>query len=101
MQVSQGTQCGDGTLHEPDGEEKGKAKVETDSCVSTNTRRRPNILPNKFNGKTPWREYKQHIAACKLANRWTNKEAKVFLAASLQREAVKILGNLVTSESHL
>ena len=30
--------------------------------------RRPNIVPDRFSGKTPWRDYKQHFEACRLAN---------------------------------
>ena len=67
--------------------EKGK-----DAPVEVKTRR-PNITPDRFNGKIPWCDFLQHFEACKLANGWTEGQAKIFLAASLQGVAVKVLGS--------
>ena len=55
--------------------------------------RRPNIIPDRFSGKTPWRDYQHHFEACKLANEWSDAHAKIFLAAGLQGAAIKVLGN--------
>ena len=56
------------------------------------TLRRPNIIPDRYNGKTPWRDYLTHFQACKCVNGWTESQAKVFLATSLQGIALKVLG---------
>ena len=63
--------------------------------------KRPNILPDRYNGKTPWRDYRQHFEACSLANGWSGSQAKVFLAASLQGAALKVLGNSTGGRSDL
>ena len=64
-----------------------------DESHTITTIRRPNIVPDRYNGKTSWRDFWQHFEACKLANQWDDKRAKVFLAASLQGTAVKVLSN--------
>ena len=69
--------------------------------VELEVTRRPNIVPDRFSGKTPWRDYKQHFEACRLANNWTDNQAKVFFAASLQGSAVKALGNLTRGGNHV
>lgn len=63
--------------------------------------RRPNIVPDRYNGKTSWRDFLQHFEACKLANQWDDKQAKVFLAASLQGAAVKVLSNGPTGDKEM
>ena len=63
--------------------------------------RRPNIIPGRFSGKTTWCDYKQHFEASKVANSWSDCLAKVFLAASLQGDAVKVLGNLAAGGSQV
>ena len=54
---------------------------------------RPKIIPDRFNGKQPWIDYREHFASCKLANGWSDEEAAIFLAASLQGTALKVLVN--------
>ena len=70
--------------------EQGEVGERGESGVSA---KRPNIIPDRFNGKTPWRDYKRHFKACRLVNGWTDSHAKVFLAASLQGEAIKVLAS--------
>ena len=82
------------TLAQRRDREKAEELVRFSSVSSV--ARRPNIVPDRFNGKTPWRDYKQHFEACRLANSWTDSQAKVFLAASLQGAAVKVLGMCLT-----
>ena len=53
---------------------------------------KPNIIPNKFDGRVPWRDYARHFEACCLANNWGEEEAKVFLSASLRGPAIKVIG---------
>lgn len=72
---------------------RGTTKDEVSKIGSGATLRRPNITPDRYHGKTPWRDYLQHFQACKSANEWTEGQAKVFLAASLQGVALKVLGN--------
>ena len=54
--------------------------------------RRPNIVPDRYNGKVPWNEYHGHFESCRLVNRWDDVQAAEYLAASLQGDAVRILG---------
>eukprot|EP00057_Strongylocentrotus_purpuratus_P020710 XP_011675184.1 PREDICTED: uncharacterized protein LOC105443567 [Strongylocentrotus purpuratus] len=62
---------------------------------------KPNITPDRFDGKTPWRDYVSHFEACRMANSWSDGQAKVFLAASLRGAAIKILGNKTVDTSHI
>ena len=55
--------------------------------------RRPTITPDRYNGKVLWDEYYRHFEACKKVNQWTEEEATEFLAASLQGEALRVLGD--------
>ena len=52
---------------------------------------RPRIVPDRFGGKQPWIDYREHFESCKLANGWDDEEAAVFLSASLQGPALKVL----------
>ena len=52
---------------------------------------RPRIVPDRFGGKQPWVDYKVHFESCRIANKWDDEEAAVFLAASLQGPALKVL----------
>ena len=52
---------------------------------------RPRIVPDRFSDKQPWVDYKEHFESCKLVNGWDDEEASVFLAASLQGPALKVL----------
>ena len=60
--------------------------------VSIGATGRPNITPDRFDGKTPWKDYRRHFEACKLANGWNDNQAAIFLAASLKGMALKVLG---------
>ena len=64
---------------------------------------RPNITPDRFDGKTPWKDYRCHFEACKLANGWDDNQAAIFLAASLKGLALKVLGccDIVEGQSKL
>ena len=54
---------------------------------------RPSIVPDRFNGKVPWNEYYGHFESCRRVNQWNDVQAAEFLAASLQGDAVRILGD--------
>lgn len=69
-----------------------ESKGETKTNQKENKCRKPNICPDRFNGKVPWKDYKAHFQACCLANAWTDEQAVMFLAASLQGQALKVLG---------
>ena len=71
------------------------------TSVPSVTTRRQNIIPDRFNGKTSWRDYKQHFEASRLANNWSDGQPNIFLAASLQGAAVKVLGNLTGGGSQV
>ena len=62
---------------------------------------KPNIIPDRLDGKTPWNEYISHFEACRVANDWDDAQARVFLAASLRGPALKALGSRVGDSSHL
>ena len=55
-------------------------------------RHRPNIIPDRYSGKVLWREYYRHFESCKRANSWDDEEAATYLAASLQGNALRVLG---------
>ena len=51
---------------------------------------RPNIVPDRYNGKVPWTEYYGHFESCRSVN--NDVQSAEYLAASLQGDAVRILG---------
>ena len=55
---------------------------------------RPSIVPDRYNGKVPWSEYHGHFESCRRVNNWNDEQAAEFLAASLQGDAVRILGDV-------
>ena len=58
-----------------------------------NQARRPCIIPDRFDGSIPWRDYKEHFEACAAINDWAFKEKARFLAASLKGVAQQVLGD--------
>ena len=54
---------------------------------------RPTITPDRYKGKVLWTDYHRHFEACKKVNQWSNEQAAEFLAASLQADALRILGD--------
>ena len=60
-----------------------------------------NIIPDRFDGKTPWNEYIGHFEACRMANAWDDTQAKVFLVASLRGPALKTFGGKTSNSSSL
>ena len=54
--------------------------------------RRPSIVPDRYSGKVPWNEYHGHFESCRLVNRWNDVQSAEYLAASLQGDAIRILG---------
>ena len=57
--------------------------------------RRPHIVPDRYSGKVLWNEYFGHFESCRIVNRWDNNQAAEYLAASLQGDALRILGDNV------
>ena len=53
---------------------------------------KPNIIPDRFDGRVPWGEYLSHFEACRMAAGWDNEQSRIFLAASLRGPALKALG---------
>ena len=53
--------------------------------------RRPHMVPDRFDGRSPVEDYLHHFEACAGVNRWTKVEAVQFLAARLRGSAVKLL----------
>ena len=58
-----------------------------------NQARRPCIIPDRFDGSIPWRDYKEHFEACAAINDWADKEKARFLAASMKGVAQQVLGD--------
>ena len=58
-----------------------------------NQARRPCIIPDRFDGSIPWRDYKEHFEACAAIDDWADKEKARFLAASLKGVAQQVLGD--------
>ena len=65
------------------------------------TTSKPNIIPDRFDGRVPWGEYLSHFEACRMANGWDNEQSRIFLAASLRGPALKALGNKAGNSSSL
>ena len=55
--------------------------------------RRPSIVPDRYNGKVLWNEYFGHFESCRRVNKCNEEQAAEYLAASLQGDAIRILGN--------
>ena len=75
-------------------ETKVRNRKEFDERLKLDTRR-PNIIPDRFDGKVAWKDYRQHFEACRVANGWDRDQSAAFLAASLQGDqgaALKVLG---------
>ena len=52
------------------------------------------IVPDKFAGRIPWRDYRKHFEVCMRINSWNDVEAGQFLASRLQGPALKVLNNI-------
>ena len=61
--------------------------------------RRPNIVPDRYDGKLVWNEYFQHFESCREVNEWSDEQAAKYLVASLQGSALRLLGDR-TPEGH-
>ena len=79
-------------LHRTSGHERGA----TTSVRATNER--PVMMPDRYNGKTPWQDYHQHFEACREVNRWDDKQAASFLAASLQESAMRAICEILPEQ---
>ena len=55
--------------------------------------RRPNITPDRYSGKVLWKEYYRHFESCREVNLWNDEQAVRYLAASLQWDALRLLGD--------
>ena len=55
--------------------------------------RRPNITPDRYSGKLLWKEYHRHFESCRDVNQWNDEQAASYLTASLQGNALRILGD--------
>ena len=51
----------------------------------------PGMVPDRFDGRTPVRDYLSHCEACCDVNRWSKEEATQYVAASLRGSVVKLL----------
>ena len=49
------------------------------------------VTPNKYDGRSPWRDYAIHFRACMKLNKWNEGEAAEWLATRLEGEAVAVL----------
>ena len=56
--------------------------------------RRHGFNPDRFDGSTPWRDYKAHFESCALINGWAPLQKAQFLAASLRGPAQEVLADL-------
>lgn len=59
--------------------------------VPTSATPRRERRPDRYDGKTPWRQYEAHFRAIAELNAWTKEEAAIQLASSLRDGACKIL----------
>ena len=66
--------------------------VEEGKMLERNNRR-PNITPDRYSGKVWWREYHRHFESCREVNGWNEEQSARYLSASLQGNALRILGD--------
>ena len=52
---------------------------------------RREVTPNKYDGRTKWRDYYTHFSACQKLNQWTESEACHWLATRLEGPALAVL----------
>ena len=55
---------------------------------------KPCITPDRYDGRTSWKEYYNHFESCAMINRWNDGQKAQFLAASLRGSAQKVLSRL-------
>lgn len=60
-------------------------------------RRKPLAMPDMFNGKTSWIDYKAHFEACATLNGWTQQEKVDFLKTRLAGPARRTLTTISNS----
>ncbi len=73
-----------------------KEKEGKDSVPSN---RRPNITPDRYSGKVLWKEYFRHFESCRIVNQWNEEQAVSYLSASLQGNALRLLGDVPTGQT--
>ena len=61
--------------------------------------RRPNITPDRYSGKVPWKEYYRHFESCRVVNQWNEAQAASYLVASLQGNALRLLGDVPAGQA--
>ena len=62
--------------------------------IAHTRRERPLLVPDRYNGNTSWDEYEQHFEACNQVNGWDDRQAAVYLTASLQGSALRTISNI-------
>ena len=75
---------------------KREARVHGDSGQKESLERlnrRPNITPDRYSGKVLWKEYFRHFESCREVNQWSEEQAAKWLAASLQGDALRLVGD--------
>ena len=60
--------------------------------------RKPSLIPDRFAGDVPWRDYKSHFESCAVINGWSAEEKAFFLAAGLKGQAQQVLGDRAAGE---
>jgi hypothetical protein len=56
--------------------------------------RKPIIIPQVFDGTTPWNDWFMHFKQCILINQWDEMQSREFLIVSLRRKALQIFQEL-------
>ena len=61
---------------------------------------RPLLVPDRYEGKTTWKDYHHHFEACKEVNGWSDAEAASYLMASLQGGALRCVSGMSSDVRH-
>ena len=77
--------------HAPDAGETG---VPMQNMQHRGVHQRPLLVPDRYNGETSWSDYEQHFKACMEVNGWDDRQAAIFLSASLQGKALRVVSNV-------
>lgn len=61
---------------------------------------KPKIIPDRYDGSGPWRDFKAHFESCAFINDWSQEEKAQFLAVSLKGAAQMVIGDLPQRPSY-
>ncbi|KAJ8020963.1 Retroviral-like aspartic protease 1 [Holothuria leucospilota] len=77
--------------HFPIGGTNTVHRHEDSRTESSDTLKKPLMLPEKFDGSSSWEDYRVHFESVADINRWSREDKACFLRASLKGDALEVL----------